>query len=125
MSSKKFSLRGRALVSSLIIGGIALSGLGGTFALAAPSDDDIARAKQAEKAAAGSVADIEVKLAQNTAKSEEALTAAQRAGERFAQASVKADAASRAADKARKDADQAKEKVEEARKSLGDVATTV
>ena len=92
--------------------------------MAAPSDDDIARAKAEEAAAQMSVARIEVELATVAAESRAAQKRAAIAAERFNGARFALEEATKAAESAKKEAVAAREAYDEGRRNIASVVQT-
>lgn len=93
-------------------------------AIAAPNDDDIARAKAEEAAAQMSVARIEVELATVAAESRAAQKRAAIAAERFNGARYALEEATKAAESAKKEAVEAREAYDEGRRNIASVVQT-
>lgn len=96
----------------------------GMVAFAAPSEQDINNARQEERLAEMSVAQLEVQLAQVRSSAANALVAAQTAAEALNQAQVDLDRATAAADKAEQEAQEAQTRFEEGQAQLASVAQT-
>ncbi len=94
------------------------------LANATPSEDDIARAKAEEEAAAMSVAQIEVQLAQVTAAAQEAMRQSQIATEELNIATEALNQATAIAEQAKAEADQAAADFEAGKQEIATVAQT-
>lgn len=115
-------LRRRGIV---LVTALALAGLCAPLAAAdpsAPSDDDLAAARQQEQDAESSVAAIEVELATLSATLDDAWNGAESAGEAYTQAIVRLDSAKSTADAAQGRLARALEQMEASRKVLAGVA---
>ena len=95
-----------------------------SIAYASPSEDDIARARQAEEAAQMSVAQIEVQLATVTASAQLALQKAQSAAEELNGARYALSQATETATQAQKEADQARANYEAGKREIASIAQT-
>lgn len=94
------------------------------IALAAPSDEEIARAREAENAAKMSVAQIEVELASVKSEAEVALQKAMSAAEELNGARYSLEQATRTARQAQADADKAKADYEAGKREIASIAQT-
>lgn len=94
------------------------------IALAAPSDEEIARAREAENAAKMSVAQIEVELASVKSEAEVALQKAMSAAEELNGARYSLEQATQTARQAQADADKAKADYEAGKKEIASIAQT-
>ena len=94
------------------------------IALAAPSDEEIARAREAENAAKMSVAQIEVELASVKSEAEVALQKAMSAAEELNGARYSLEQATQTARQAQADADKAKADYEAGRQEIASIAQT-
>ena len=94
------------------------------IALAAPSDEEIARAREAENAAKMSVAQIEVELASVKSEAEVALQKAMSAAEELNGARYSLEQATQTARQARADADKAKADYEAGKQEIASIAQT-
>ena len=94
------------------------------IALAAPSDEEIARAREAENAAKMSVAQIEVELASVKSEAEVALQKAMSAEEELNGARYSLEQATQTARQAQADADKAKADYEAGRQEIASIAQT-
>ncbi|MSS84147.1 hypothetical protein FYJ24_05070 [Actinomycetaceae bacterium WB03_NA08] len=94
------------------------------IAVAAPSEDDIAAAREAEQLAEMSVAQLEVQLATVRANADAALVTARVAAEDLNQAKVDLDVATQTEEKAKAEAQTAQEAFEAGRKELATVVQT-
>lgn len=108
------------LIALCAVGGLIIPGV----ARAAPSEDDIARARAAEEAAKLSVAQIEVELANATAAADAALVRAQKAAEEYNGALYALEQATTAAQKAQDEADAAQSAFEASRQTIASIAQT-
>lgn len=93
-------------------------------ALAAPSDEEIARAREAENAAKMSVAQIEVELASVKSEAEVALQKAMSAAEELNGARYSLEQATQTARQAQADADKAKADYEAGKQEIASIAQT-
>ena len=112
----------RALSVTVLFASLAAATPG--IALATPSEDDIARAREAEDAAKMSVAQIEVELASVKTEAELALQKAQSAAEELNGARYALDQATQTARQAQADADKAKADYEAGKKEIASIAQT-
>ena len=112
----------RALRVTVLFASLAAATPG--IALATPSEDDIARAREAEDAAKMSVAQIEVELASVKTEAELALQKAQSAAEELNGARYALDQATQTARQAQADADKAKADYEAGKKEIASIAQT-
>ena len=94
------------------------------IALAAPSDEEIARAREAENAAKMSVAQIEVELASVKSEAEVALQKAMSAAEELNGARYSLEQATQTARQAQADADKAKADYEAGKQEIASIAQT-
>ena len=94
------------------------------IALAAPSDEEIARAREAENAAKMSVAQIEVELASVKSEAEVALQKAMSAAEELNGARYSLEQATQTARQAQADADKAKADYEAGKREIASIAQT-
>lgn len=94
------------------------------IALAAPSDEEIARAREAENAAKMSVAQIEVELASVKSEAEVALQKAMSAEEELNGARYSLEQATQTARQAQADADKAKADYEAGKQEIASIAQT-
>ena len=94
------------------------------IALAAPSDEEIARAREAENAAKMSVAQIEVELASVKSEAEVALQKAMSAEEELNGARYSLEQATQTARQAQADADKAKADYEAGKHEIASIAQT-
>lgn len=94
------------------------------IALAAPSDEEIARAREAENAAKMSVAQIEVELASVKSEAEVALQKAMSAAEELNGARYSLEQATQTARQAQVDADKAKADYEAGKQEIASIAQT-
>ena len=94
------------------------------IALAAPSDEEIARAREAENAAKMSVAEIEVELASVKSEAEVALQKAMSAAEELNGARYSLEQATQTARQAQADADKAKADYEAGKQEIASIAQT-
>lgn len=94
------------------------------FALAAPGQDDIDRAKAEEAAARLSVAGIEVEFAKISTEVASAQREANIAAEKYNGAQFALDEATKAAEKAAKDAQEAQEAYEQGKRDIASVIQT-
>lgn len=94
------------------------------IALAAPSDEEIARAREAENAAKMSVAQIEVELASVKTEAEVALQKAMSAEEELNGARYSLEQATQTARQAQADADKAKADYEAGKQEIASIAQT-
>ena len=94
------------------------------IALAAPSDEEIARAREAENAAKMSVAQIEVELASVKSEAEVALQKAMSAAEELNGARYSLEQATQTARQAQADADKAKADCEAGKQEIASIAQT-
>ncbi len=94
------------------------------IALAAPSDEEIARAREAENAAKMSVAQIEVELASVKSEAEVALQKAMSAAEELNGARYSLEQATQTARQAQSDADKAKADYEAGKREIASIAQT-
>lgn len=94
------------------------------IALAAPSDEEIARAREAENAAKMSVAQIEVELASVKSEAEVALQKAMSAAEELNGARYSLEQATQTARQAQADADKAKADYEAGKQVIASIAQT-
>lgn len=94
------------------------------IALAAPSDEEIARAREAENAAEMSVAQIEVELASVKSEAEVALQKAMSAAEELNGARYSLEQATQTARQAQADADKAKADYEAGKQEIASIAQT-
>lgn len=94
------------------------------IALAAPSDEEIARAREAENAAKMSVAQIEVELAGVKSEAEVALQKAMSAAEELNGARYSLEQATQTARQAQADADKAKADYEAGKQEIASIAQT-
>ena len=94
------------------------------IALAAPSDEEIARAREAENAAKMSVAQIEVELASVKSEAEVALQKAMSAAEELNGARYSLEQATQTARQAEADADKAKADYEAGKQEIASIAQT-
>lgn len=94
------------------------------IALAAPSDEEIARAREAENAAKMSVAQIEVELASVKSEAEVALQKAMSAEEELNGARYSLEQATQTARQAQADADKAKADYEAGKREIASIAQT-
>ena len=94
------------------------------IALAAPSDEEIARAREAENAAKMSVAQIEVELASVKSEAEVALQKAMSAAEELNGARYSLEQATQTARQAQADADKAKADYEAGKQEIASIART-
>ena len=94
------------------------------IALAAPSDEEIARAREAENAAKMSVAQIEVELASVKSEAEVALQKAMSAPEELNGARYSLEQATQTARQAQADADKAKADYEAGKQEIASIAQT-
>ena len=94
------------------------------IALAAPSDEEIARAREAENAAKMSVAQIEVELASVKSEAEVALQKAMSAAEELNGARYSLEQATQPARHAQADADKAKADYEAGKQEIASIAQT-
>ena len=94
------------------------------IALAAPSDEEIARAREAENAAKMSVAQIEVELASVKSEAEVALQKAMSAAEELNGARYSLEQATQTARQAQADADKAKADYEAGKHEIASIAQT-
>ena len=94
------------------------------IALAAPSDEEIARAREAENAAKMSVAQIEVELASVKSEAEVALQKAMSAAEELNGARYSLEQATQTARQAQADADKAKVDYEAGKQEIASIAQT-
>lgn len=108
------------LLAVLLAMGLLLMGVGP--ALAAPSDDDVDRARAAVEDAASSVAEIEIQLAQHAATLDQAWTVVAAAGEDYTEALVAQQAAEQAAADATERHAVAQVEMAGARQELGTIA---
>ena len=92
--------------------------------LAAPSDEEIARAREAENAAKMSVAQIEVELASVKSEAEVALQKAMSAAEELNGARYSLEQATQTARQAQADADKAKADYEAGKQEIASIAQT-
>ncbi len=86
--------------------------------------DELEDAREAERLAEMSVAQLEVEYASATAAAQEALVAAAEAAEALNTAQIALDEATETAEKAQQEAEEAQNNFEEARKRLAGVAQT-
>ena len=112
----------RALSVTVLFASLAAATPG--IARATPSEDDIARAREAEDAAKMSVAQIEVELASVKTEAELALQKAQSAAEELNGARYALDQATQTARQAQADADKAKADYEAGKKEIASIAQT-
>lgn len=112
----------RALSVTVLFASLAAATPG--LALATPSEDDIARAREAESAAKMSVAQIEVELASVKTEAELALQKAQSAAEELNGARYELEQATQTARQAQADADKAKADYEAGKKEIASIAQT-
>ena len=112
----------RALSVTVLFASLAAATPG--IALATPSEDDIARAREAESAAKMSVAQIEVELASVKTEAELALQKAQSAAEELNGARYELEQATQTARQAQADADKAKADYEAGKKEIASIAQT-
>ena len=112
----------RALSVTVLFASLAAATPG--IARATPSEDDIARAREAENAAKMSVAQIEVELASVKTEAELALQKAQSAAEELNGARYALDQATQTARQAQADADKAKADYEAGKKEIASIAQT-
>ena len=94
------------------------------IALATPSDEEIARAREAENAAKMSVAQIEVELASVKSEAEVALQKAMSAAEELNGARYSLEQATQTARQAQADADKAKADYEAGKQEIASIAQT-
>lgn len=94
------------------------------IALAAPSDEEIARAREAENAAKMSVAQIEIELASVKSEAEVALQKAMSAAEELNGARYSLEQATQTARQAQADADKAKADYEAGKQEIASIAQT-
>ena len=94
------------------------------IALAAPSDEELARAREAENAAKMSVAQIEVELASVKSEAEVALQKAMSAAEELNGARYSLEQATQTARQAQADADKAKADYEAGKQEIASIAQT-
>ena len=94
------------------------------IALAAPRDEEIARAREAENAAKMSVAQIEVELASVKSEAEVALQKAMSAAEELNGARYSLEQATQTARQAQADADKAKADYEAGKREIASIAQT-
>ena len=94
------------------------------IALAAPSDEEIARAREAENAAKMSVAQIEVELASVKSEAEVALQKAMSAAEELNGARYSLEQATQTARQAQADADKAKADYQAGKQEIASIAQT-
>ena len=112
----------RALSVTVLFASLAAATPG--VALAAPSDEEIARAREAENAAKMSVAQIEVELASVKSEAEVALQKAMSAAEELNGARYSLEQATQTARQAQADADKAKADYEAGKQEIASIAQT-
>lgn len=120
MATTKQRITRKGFVAFLAALAVATPGI----AYATPSEDDIARARQAEEAAQMSVAQIEVQLASVTASAQIALQKAQSAAEELNGARYALSQATETATQAQKEADQARANYEAGKREIASIAQT-